>query len=228
VITIVNTSIEKVKNVLHESKKTHSDKLMLKIPFVSVHDYLYFLKMISSELNVCGKNGIIYAAAAVSDFYIPFDEMATHKIQSSREPLVLTLKPVPKMLAPLVDVWCPKAFVVSFKLETDENILEAKSTGSLEKYGHNLVIGNLLSTRKWEFVFVSTEDGTKWIRVPRGRRTKSISGIEGLVGQASGQIDEGSGEAHNFVGEPPLEIESLIIPEIAALHEKIIAKGHGN
>ena len=128
----------------------------------------------------------------------------------------------------LVDGWAPDAMIVSFKLETDPAILTTKALYALNKYSHHLVIGNLLSTRKWEVVFVSTEEGTKWIRVPRGRRTKSISGIEGLVGQASGQIDEGSGEAHNFIGEPPVEIESLIIPEIASLHEKIIAKGHGN
>ena len=53
---------------------------------------------------------------AVSDFYIPFNEMSEHKIQSSREPLVLTLKPVPKMLKPLVSDWCPNAFVISFKV----------------------------------------------------------------------------------------------------------------
>lgn len=40
----------------------------------------------------------------------------------------------------------PSAFVVSYKLETDADILEAKATMSLQKYGMDIVIANLLSS----------------------------------------------------------------------------------
>lgn len=39
-------------------------------------------------------------------------------------------------------------------METDENILIPKSKSALEKYGHQVVIGNLLTTRKRHVVFV--------------------------------------------------------------------------
>jgi phosphopantothenate-cysteine ligase len=179
-------------------------------------------------------------AAAVSDFFVPQDRMVEHKIQSSDgftqynqssnirqaartegSSLIIDLDPVPKFLKQLVDVWAPDAIIVSFKLETDPTILVQKAQYSLEKYSHHLVIGNLLMTRKWEVVFVS-EEGIKWIRVPRGRRTKSISGIESLIGQAAGNLDDD--ESHSFVGEPAVEIESLIIPAIADMQDKIICK----
>ena len=110
--------------------------------------------------------------------------------------MIIDLEPVPKFLKILVDGWAPQAMIVSFKLETDPSILVTKAQHALQKYSHHLVIGNLLNTRKWEVVFVSADEGKKWIRVPRGRRTRSSSGIESLVGQASGQIDEDSADAH--------------------------------
>lgn len=42
------------------------------------------------------------------------------------------------MLAPLVSLWVPNAFVVSFKLETDENLLIVKSRDALNKYKHKV------------------------------------------------------------------------------------------
>ena len=38
--------------------------------------------------------------------------------------------------------------IISFKLETDNNILIQKAESALERYHHQLVIGNLLQTRK--------------------------------------------------------------------------------
>lgn len=51
---------------------------------------------------------------------------AVHKIQSADGPLALNLSKVPKMLGVLRSAWAPGAFVVSFKLETDESILLTK------------------------------------------------------------------------------------------------------
>ena len=54
------------------------------------------------------------------------------------------------MLVPLAQHWKGKSALVSFKLETDSNILVMKARKALDKYGHKLVIGNLLDTRKRE------------------------------------------------------------------------------
>jgi phosphopantothenate-cysteine ligase len=75
------------------------------------------------------------------------------------------------------------------QLETDPNILLYKCRQALERYRHHLVIGNLLSTRKFEVVFVD-KDGEQWIRVPEAKD-----------------------------GEEQIEIESLIIPEVVKRHE---------
>ncbi|KAH7402521.1 phosphopantothenate-cysteine ligase [Pyrenochaeta sp. MPI-SDFR-AT-0127] len=144
--------------------------------------------------------------------------------------LVIDLEPVPKFLKQLVDGWAPQAMIVSFKLETDPSMLVKKAQYSLNKYSHHLVIGNLLLTRKWEVVFVSALDGEKWIRVPRSRRTKSFSGLPSLVGSADRIAKKNEFEADESMatekgvpqGEPALEIESLIIPEIESIHTKLI------
>lgn len=91
---------------------------------------------------------MVYLAAAVSDFYIPKNELPEHKIQSSREGLTLNLKPVPKCLGKLRADWCPAAFICSFKLETDKEILNSKCKRSLADYKQDLVIGNILEDRK--------------------------------------------------------------------------------
>ena len=48
------------------------------------------------------------------------------------------------MLGQLTTVWAPRAFVVSFKLETDANILVKKAAGAIANYGVHLVVANLL------------------------------------------------------------------------------------
>ena len=48
-------------------------------------------------------------------------------------------------------------------METDPNILIKKARDALIKYQHQLVIGNLLSTRKTEVVLV-TENDDMWLR----------------------------------------------------------------
>merc|ERR1712020_639044 len=91
---------------------------------------------------------MLYLAAAVSDFYIPSSEMPEHKIQSSGGAPKLQLQLVPKMLHPLVKYWVPNAYIVSFKLETDSELLETKASKALENYNHHMVIANLLHDRK--------------------------------------------------------------------------------
>jgi phosphopantothenate---cysteine ligase (ATP) len=229
---------EEMVQVLRQYRHAKENNLLLMLTFVTVTEYLWELRELAKMMHPLGSRAVFYLAAAVSDFFVPRDRMVEHKIQSSDgfthhnqsgnsrqaartegSSLIIDLEPVPKFLKQLVDVWAPDALIVSFKLETDPAILVQKAQYSLQKYSHHLVIGNLLSTRKWEVVFVSQE-GVKWIRVPRGRRTKSISGIESLVGKAGGNSINDETEA--FVGEPPVEIESLIIPAIAELQDKMI------
>lgn len=59
-------------------------------------------------------------------------------MQSSAGVPNIQLQLVPKLLAPIVSLWVPHAFVVSFKLETDESILIAKARDALNKYRHKV------------------------------------------------------------------------------------------
>ena len=81
---------------------------------------------------------------------------SVHKIQSSSS-LDLHLEQVPKVIKPLTQ-WAEHGFIVSFKLETDLPRLIPKSRAALQRYEHQLVIANLLETRKSEVWFVTNEN----------------------------------------------------------------------
>jgi phosphopantothenate-cysteine ligase len=125
------------------------NKQLVLFPFESVQNYLDLLRITAESLAPLGPRVCYYLAAAVSDFYIPEEQMVEHKIQSSTG-LTLHLHQVPKMLPVLTQVWAPHSYVVSFKLETDKNILLSKAKQAIMKYHVHQVIANLLPTRKVE------------------------------------------------------------------------------
>jgi phosphopantothenate-cysteine ligase len=241
---------EEMLRVLRQYAEAKREGRLLILSFVTITEYLWDLREVAQLMRPLGARAMFYLAAAVSDFFVPQDRMVEHKIQSNEEfshsvvdestgkqpaartegrSLIIDLEPVPKFLKQLVDGWAPESIIVSFKLETDPSILVKKAQYSLNKYAHHLVIGNLLTTRKWEVVFVSELEGEKWIRVPSNRRTKSFSGVESLVGAAdalSKNKTSTSASSQSAVpqGEPVVEIESIIVPEIAAMHTKLIER----
>jgi len=91
---------------------------------------------------------MFFLAAAVSDFYVPWSKMEEHKIQSAGGALALSLQPVPKCLGRLRSEWAPRAFCVSFKLETDAALLLRKAHASIDAYAMHMVVANMLHTRK--------------------------------------------------------------------------------
>ncbi|KAI0425011.1 DNA/pantothenate metabolism flavoprotein [Xylaria sp. FL1042] len=271
---------QKMLRVLRKYNAAKRQNMLLMLPFVTITDYLHELRAVAQLMRPLGPNGLLYLAAAVSDFFVPPERMSEHKIQSTNatdkfqskrqqqqqgsttatterreqekeneedetfdnfdsspavprsKRLIVDLDPVPKFLKNLVDGWAPEGMIVSFKLETDPSILVHKAKYSLSRYQHHLVIGNLLTTRKWEVVFVSPGRKDQWIRVPIARRKKTLSGsgVEDLIGVAeregSGKVSEKNisnepmDPASLPEGEPEMEIESLIIPAVQALHDK--------
>ncbi|CAJ2503450.1 Uu.00g108440.m01.CDS01 [Anthostomella pinea] len=280
---------EKMMRVLRKYTDAKRRNTLLMLPFVTITDYLHELRAVAQLMRPLGPNGLLYLAAAVSDFFVPPERMAEHKIQSTdatdklrqgpttmrqekreqqqqQQPseggggnqkqngsgkdgaqpeeetfdnfdsspavprskrLIVDLDPVPKFLKNLVDGWAPEGMIVSFKLETDPGLLVHKARYSLDRYQHHLVVGNLLSTRKWEVVFVGAGRDDRWIRVPINRRKKTISGAEELVGAAERDRSTGGGGSNRPLdpatlpeGEPEMEIESLIIPAVEEWHSK--------
>ena len=133
--------------------RRHASRL-LSLPFFSVSEYLDLFAAISRLMDT--PRALIYACAAVSDFFIPEDEMAEHKIQSrdNSHGLDLHLKNVPKMLGKLRSEWCPHATIVTFKLETDESILLSKASASMKSYGQDIVVGNVLATYRHRVILM--------------------------------------------------------------------------
>ncbi|CAF3489455.1 unnamed protein product [Rotaria socialis] len=146
-----------IKNIFEESSQSNQDvyldqyhkhqKSLLLIPFQTVADYLTGLQQLCCLLKPFGRSALIYACAAVSDYYIPDDELTEHKIPSGQNELIIRLKSVPKLLGAIKGEYAPNAFVISFKLETDEKILEEKCLQSADKYNQDIIIGNMLKTR---------------------------------------------------------------------------------
>jgi phosphopantothenate-cysteine ligase len=105
-----------------------------------------------------------------------------HKIQSSGGGLSLVLDQVPKIIKPLVKEWAPLAFTVSFKLETDSTLLVSKSKAALDRYGHQIVVGNMLTTRKHVVWFI-TKDLEQEIRLSQEEINSHVEIETHIVGR---------------------------------------------
>ncbi|RIA92839.1 DNA/pantothenate metabolism flavo protein [Glomus cerebriforme] len=160
-IEVISQYVPKMKSILEKYQKVKQEGALLLISFVTVADYLFLLRSVTQIMKDLNEHAMYYLAAAVSDFFIPSQKMVQHKIQSADGGLTLTMDQVPKFLKPLVTNWAPKGFIVSFKLETDPFLLVDKSRQALTKYGHQIVIGNLLTTRKQEVTFITKDSEPK-------------------------------------------------------------------
>ncbi|CAM9874598.1 unnamed protein product [Scytosiphon promiscuus] len=135
---------------------------LLPLTFVTLEEYLWLLRMVSRRMDSVGRLGMLFLAAAVSDFHVPRDKLREHKIDSSRDAqgsgpagLTLHLDEVPKCLGMISEEWAPESFRVSFKLETDHERLLPKARAAERRYGMHVVVGNELHSRydKVELVF---------------------------------------------------------------------------
>jgi phosphopantothenate---cysteine ligase (ATP) len=152
----------RLHRALQERSEALRENRILSLSFRTVTSYLAALELVATLVNDCRSLVVFYMAAAVSDFYIPVEEMSMHKIQSRDEStneggLTLHLRPVPKALGYLRTHWAPDAYLVSFKLETDMDILKSKAEQAMDKYGSHLVVSNLLQSRH-DKVWILTND----------------------------------------------------------------------
>ncbi|KAJ0955291.1 putative phosphopantothenate--cysteine ligase (CTP) [Helianthus annuus] len=157
-IQVLEPHAEAVKSAISGHHDAVSGGYLLKLPFTTIFEKLQILRLIATSMKILGPNTMFYLVAVVSDFYVPWESMAVHKIQSASGPLDMRLAQVPKMLLVLRKEWAPAAFCVSFKLETDKEILLEKADTALKTYKMHAVVANELSTRK-EVVILVTESG---------------------------------------------------------------------
>ncbi|XP_015515945.1 phosphopantothenate--cysteine ligase isoform X2 [Neodiprion lecontei] len=156
-ITVTSENVPRIADVLRKYKSALECGKLLELSFTTVYEYLWLLRSACQILAPLAERCILYLAAAVSDFYIPPNEMSVHKIASTK-PQTISLQLVPKILAPLVSLWVPNAFVVSFKLETNKDLLIDKAREALNKYKHKLVIANMLQNYRKKVTMVTQQN----------------------------------------------------------------------
>eukprot|EP00475_Leptophrys_vorax_P032161 TRINITY_DN4937_c0_g1_i1.p1 TRINITY_DN4937_c0_g1~~TRINITY_DN4937_c0_g1_i1.p1 ORF type:complete len:320 (+),score=103.02 TRINITY_DN4937_c0_g1_i1:61-1020(+) len=160
-LTGTDDTMEKLQSIVKEYHEVKKAKLLLKISFQSIQEYMFLLRSSATIVNSAMKGSIMFLAAAVSDFFIPYEKMTAHKIQSAQVGLTVELDNVPKALGFVRSVWAPDCFIVTFKLETDSKILAEKVHKSFSKYGQHAVVANLLHTRFTNVDIFSALDSSK-------------------------------------------------------------------
>ncbi|SPO28697.1 related to CAB2 - probable phosphopantothenoylcysteine synthetase [Ustilago trichophora] len=227
-ITVLKQHVAHLRPILSAYHHARTSGLLHTVPFVTVNDYLWLLREMSRVMQPLGRNGMYYLAAAVSDFFIPSTNVPEHKIQSGKGSLVIEMDQVPKVLKPMVEQWVPEGYLVSFKLETDPQLLIPKAVGALQRYGHQLVIGNDLNRRKFEVVFVERKASNVAPSTQRPSDSISVDGEEftatwmRLAADGSSSIP-GTAEGGGGKGGER-ELEEDIIRELCSRHEQWIAK----
>jgi phosphopantothenate---cysteine ligase (ATP) len=198
-LRVVSKYAAKFNKLLRSYKKIKENNMLLHVEFTALLDYFELLEHSCKSIACLKTRALVYLAAAVSDFYLPQDEMCTHKIQSSQAGLELKLKPVPKLLGKLRLEWCPAAFIISFKLETDPELLNKKCADALDKYKHDAVVGNILEERRNKIIVMQSD---------------------GSFGSLNLNLTDASSE------DDQIEIESQLVEFLVRLHdERVIYEG---
>lgn len=169
----VPEEIQKMASLMRQSTG-----LVHYVSYDSVAEYLYLLRGVSRllcrpamQLVPC----IFFAAAAVSDYFLPLPQMSHEKI-SGGDGLTIHLSNVPKLLGVLQDVWLHRSdtepvlqpFTVTFKLETSEPAMRQKALKNLHEYHCDVVVANMLQSYKdWVLVYQKGKGEEEPLRVER-------------------------------------------------------------
>ena len=74
-----------LQKMLRERSSVIEEGRLLTLPFRTVEEYIAMLKISSESLKKCRSLGLVYLAAAVSDFYVPQDKRSIHKISAKSD-----------------------------------------------------------------------------------------------------------------------------------------------
>jgi len=195
---------------------------LLPIGFTTIFDYLFLLREACQSLQSVGADALVCLAAAVSDFYVPEHKMATEKLQSrAHDGLILQLQNVPKLLG-TVKTWAPLALLISFKLETNPNILLAKAAAAMEKYGVDLVCANLLHNYRDLVTLVRRDPNMQHIEVSKAEIEGEEAEAVAVSGISTVQINRGD---HEIVDKPLVQAWLLLHQEMAGQQQRAAMSG---
>ncbi|KAG6402441.1 hypothetical protein SASPL_134634 [Salvia splendens] len=192
-----------VKEAISNSHAATSCGTLLKLPFSTIFEYLQNLQLIASLMSSLGSRALFYLAAAVSDFYVPWESMhLLFRLRQCIRPVQLrssghATRPGSKDAVGAEERMGSKGLLhiiqvlaCRSRLETDKDILLKKAGTALEKYNMDMVVANELLTRKEEVIVV-----------PKGgniivQRDRTLAGAEVeepliklIVGQHSASIN---------------------------------------
>lgn len=211
-ITVKPSERAALLSVLRAYKAVQAEGTLLTLTFVTVDDYLFLLREVSRAMGTLGPRAMFYLAAAVSDFFLPRQRMSEHKIQSGKGSLSIEMDQVPKILKPMVADWAVGGFTVSFKLETDQALIIPKARKALQRYGHQIVIGNDLHHRKYRVVLVSP------------KRSSLLNAHANPDGDLSAEYEESWIEIDSSPSALHKEIEEDIVKELVRRHDEWISR----
>merc|ERR1711879_545376 len=108
----------------------------------------------------------------------------------------------------------PQAFLISFKLETNANILAAKAAGSIVKYGVDAVCSNTLqSNRDWVTIVSKDYGATEGIKIAKS----DIAGDETSPIEVSGICSQ---HVERDVKDDGAVIDEPLVQAVVAQHAK--------
>jgi hypothetical protein len=90
------------------------------------------------------------------------------------------MDPVPKMMGLIKKEWNPETQLVSFKLETDMSILAPKALNAIKSYGVDMVIANILSTRRNKVTIFHKDESSHELEVDVATE-KHVDSISSLI-----------------------------------------------
>ena len=84
------------------------------------------------------------------------------------------MDPVPKKLGEIKN-WNPNTLLISFKLETDPNLLKSKALVSIDSYGVDMVVANILATRRTQVTIYDKDSNEQTLTVENPTISDQIS-----------------------------------------------------
>lgn len=72
-------SVDVLAPILNKYKQAHEAGKILYVNFTTVSDYFWLLRAACECLITSGSKALLYLAAAVSDFYVPSNQMVKFK-----------------------------------------------------------------------------------------------------------------------------------------------------
>lgn len=82
IFTVLPEYTQKVATVLRKYTEAFNQKKLLQLTFTTLSEYLWLLRSACQALAPLENKAILYLAAAVSDFYIPSNEMVNMLFKS--------------------------------------------------------------------------------------------------------------------------------------------------